>query len=108
MEVYYGSVAALVPVARAATGELDVDITYQGCADAGLCYPPITRTVSLLLPASPSPTAAPVRGAARRAFRAPRAGPGARPARSRNSGPAGVPAVTPRAHPSSRAPERRE
>ncbi len=51
MEVYYGSVAALVPVARAAAGgEIDVDITYQGCADAGLCYPPITKTVSLLLP----------------------------------------------------------
>ena len=53
MEVYYGSVAALVPVAGAAPGgAVDVDITYQGCADAGLCYPPITRTVSLLLPAA--------------------------------------------------------
>ena len=52
MEVYYGSVAALVPVVRA-TGSsfIDVDVTYQGCADAGLCYPPITKTVSLLLPA---------------------------------------------------------
>ena len=53
MEVYYGSVAALVPVAGAAPGgTVDVDITYQGCADAGLCYPPITKTVSLLLPAA--------------------------------------------------------
>ena len=53
MEVYYGSVAALVPVAGAATGDvIDVDVTYQGCADAGLCYPPITRTVSLLIPAA--------------------------------------------------------
>ena len=53
MEVYYGSVAALVPVAGAAPGSaVDVDITYQGCADAGLCYPPITKTVSLLLPAA--------------------------------------------------------
>ena len=53
MEVYYDSVAALVPVARAAAGAaVDVDITYQGCAEAGLCYPPITRTVSLLLPAA--------------------------------------------------------
>ena len=53
MEVYYGSVAALVPVAGAAPGgAVDVDITYQGCADAGLCYPPITKTVSLLLPAA--------------------------------------------------------
>jgi len=53
MEVYYGAVAARVPVAGAAPGgAVDVDITYQGCADAGLCYPPITKTVSLLLPAA--------------------------------------------------------
>ena len=59
MEVYYGSVAALVPVAGAAPGgAVDVDITYQGCADAGLCYPPITKTVSLLLPAAFADTGA--------------------------------------------------
>ena len=52
MEVYYDSVTALVPVAHAAGDAVDVDITYQGCADAGLCYPPITKTVSLLLPAA--------------------------------------------------------
>ena len=59
MEVYYGSVAALVPVSRvagtarrAAGGAVDIDVTYQGCAEAGLCYPPITKTVSLLLPAA--------------------------------------------------------
>ena len=59
MEVYYGSVAALLPVARAAGSNLvDVDVTYQGCADAGLCYPPITKTVSLLLPAAMAGTGA--------------------------------------------------
>ena len=59
MEVYYGSVAARVPVAGAAPGGvIDVDITYQGCADAGLCYPPITKTVSLLLPAALADTGA--------------------------------------------------
>ena len=55
MEVYYDSVAAFVPVARATTGAgaaFDVDITYQGCAEAGLCYPPITKTLSLVLPAA--------------------------------------------------------
>ncbi len=53
MEVYYGSVVAHVPVAAGAAGSaIDVDVTYQGCAEAGLCYPPITRTVSLLLPAA--------------------------------------------------------
>ena len=59
MEVYYDSVAALVPVARAAAGAaIDVHVTYQGCAEAGLCYPPITRTVSLLVPAAMADTGA--------------------------------------------------
>ena len=58
MEVYYGSVAAVVPVAHAGAGEVAVDITYQGCAEAGLCYPPITKTVSLLLPAARADTGA--------------------------------------------------
>ena len=58
MEVYYDSVAALVPVALATGGAVDVDITYQGCAEAGLCYPPITKTVSLLLPAAQANTGA--------------------------------------------------
>ena len=58
MEVYYGSVAAIVPVTHAGAGEVAVDVTYQGCAEAGLCYPPITRTVSLLLPAARADTGA--------------------------------------------------
>ena len=64
MEVYYGSVAAIVPVAHAGragaagVGEVAVDVTYQGCAEAGLCYPPITKTVSLLLPAARADTGA--------------------------------------------------
>ena len=59
MEVYYDSVAARVPVTRtAAGGAVDVDITYQGCAEAGLCYPPMTKTVSLLFPAALADTGA--------------------------------------------------
>ena len=61
MEVYYDSVAAFVPVARASPAggaALDVDVTYQGCAEAGLCYPPITKTVSLVLPAALADTGA--------------------------------------------------
>src|SRR3546814_16874559 len=37
-EVYYGTVTATV--ARPVTGSLNV--TYQGCQDGGLCYPPPT------------------------------------------------------------------
>ena len=54
MEVYYYDVAAQLPVVQRADGEqrLSFDVTYQGCADAGLCYPPITKTFELTLPAA--------------------------------------------------------
>ena len=40
------------PVARAGGRHLEVplEVTYQGCADAGLCYPPITKNVTVQLP----------------------------------------------------------
>jgi len=52
-EIYHDSVAASVPVARKASSgslELPVDVTYQGCAEAGLCYPPTTRHLTATLP----------------------------------------------------------
>jgi thioredoxin:protein disulfide reductase len=51
-EVYHHGVAVTVPVARASGGalQLPLKVTYQGCAEAGLCYPPITRVVSVTLP----------------------------------------------------------
>jgi thioredoxin:protein disulfide reductase len=55
-EVYHHELIAKVPVARAAGGELDLPlkVTYQGCADAGLCYPPITKEVVVKLSAASS------------------------------------------------------
>ncbi len=46
MEVFYQGVQARVPVDFSGneTRELNLDVTYQGCADAGICYPPITKT----------------------------------------------------------------
>jgi thiol:disulfide interchange protein DsbD len=51
-EIYHHQLTATVPVARSRGGalELPLEVTYQGCADAGLCYPPITKSVSLTLP----------------------------------------------------------
>ena len=46
VEVYYDSAEARVPVAADAQ-RMDVGIGYQGCAEAGLCYPPQTRWYSL-------------------------------------------------------------
>jgi thioredoxin:protein disulfide reductase len=50
-EIYHHELTVTVPVARAGGGplELPVQVTYQGCAEAGLCYPPITKTVGVLL-----------------------------------------------------------
>jgi len=52
MEVYYHDVLAKLPVQRTADAPttLALDVVYQGCADAGLCYPPITKRVNLTLP----------------------------------------------------------
>ncbi len=52
-EVYHHELIASVPVARASGGalELPLEVTYQGCADAGLCYPPITKSVAVKLSA---------------------------------------------------------
>jgi thiol:disulfide interchange protein DsbD len=52
-EIYHQELRALVPVARAGVGSLDLPlkVTYQGCAEAGLCYPPITKELTVHLPA---------------------------------------------------------
>jgi len=42
VEVYYDQAQARVPI-RAGSGPVEVGISYQGCADAGLCYPPETK-----------------------------------------------------------------
>src|SRR5438874_5616262 len=57
-EIYHHELAATVPVARAGGGafELPLEVTYQGCAEAGLCYPPITKRVSVTLPAGGAST----------------------------------------------------
>ena len=44
VEVHYQHVQARVPV-QAAAGPVEIGIGYQGCADAGFCYPPQTRWV---------------------------------------------------------------
>lgn len=50
--VYHDELLAMLPVKRSGGGKLDLslNVTYQGCAEAGLCYPPVTRTVSVQLP----------------------------------------------------------
>lgn len=49
MEVYYETIEVRVPVSLpTSTREAQLTVTYQGCADAGLCYPPETHEVLYL------------------------------------------------------------
>jgi thiol:disulfide interchange protein DsbD len=51
--VYYGELAAQVPVAaRPGLREIPLEVTYQGCAEAGLCYPPIKKRLTVALAAT--------------------------------------------------------
>lgn len=52
-EVYYGRIAPRIPLEAGAAGELPgripVQVSFQGCAEDGICYPPATRTVEVAL-----------------------------------------------------------
>lgn len=52
-EIYHDELVARLPVARAGGTALalPLTVTYQGCAEAGLCYPPISKTFTVDLPA---------------------------------------------------------
>ncbi|MDN5872334.1 MAG: protein-disulfide reductase DsbD [Nitrococcus sp.] len=51
MEVYHRPIEATLELGRAARHPLELVAHYQGCADAGLCYPPQTTRIRLV-PAS--------------------------------------------------------
>jgi thiol:disulfide interchange protein DsbD len=76
-EVYHHDIVGSISVARSGVGELAVPlkITYQGCATAGLCYPPITKTVSVPLPPAGGSTAGSAASATTAAIAASTAGP---------------------------------
>lgn len=44
---YYHALHIPVQLAHGTTTGLELAVTYQGCADAGLCYPPQTKKISL-------------------------------------------------------------
>jgi thiol:disulfide interchange protein DsbD len=59
MEVYHGDVFGRLPIARATPEaiSLELEIKYQGCADGGICYPPVTKLLAVDLPAATTVTA---------------------------------------------------
>lgn len=54
MEVFYGDVFGELPIARATPDAmtLELEVKYQGCAEDGICYPPVTKLMSVELPAA--------------------------------------------------------
>ena len=60
-EVFYDEVFGKVSLARATPGamDLEIEIGFQGCADGGICYPPITRTLNVSLPLATAVAALP-------------------------------------------------
>ena len=52
MPVYYSEVAIKISLNRAVTSPIDMVLKadYQGCADAGFCYPPESQDMGLSLP----------------------------------------------------------
>ncbi|HYN76191.1 MAG TPA: protein-disulfide reductase DsbD domain-containing protein, partial [Lamprocystis sp. (in: g-proteobacteria)] len=66
VEIYRGQVEVRVPFTRPApgAGALTIEAGSQGCADAGLCYPPQRQQLVLPLPVAVSATATPLKPAA--------------------------------------------
>ncbi len=53
VEIYRGQVVVKLPVAGAAPGqEITLRADSQGCADAGICYPPQRQQIRLTVPAA--------------------------------------------------------
>ncbi|WP_291994312.1 protein-disulfide reductase DsbD [Candidatus Accumulibacter sp. ACC003] len=62
VEVYYRQALIRIPVERNSSGPLPLTlkVTSQGCADAGICYPPQTQKLGVELPdATSTPLTAP-------------------------------------------------
>jgi thiol:disulfide interchange protein DsbD len=66
VETHRGDLRIRIPVSQAA-GEFKLDVVSQGCADAGLCYPPMTSTARLKLLPAGSAAAVPGAGAGKAA-----------------------------------------
>lgn len=45
VQIYRDRLVVKLPFDRRARGKISLAVAYQGCADAGLCYPPQTRTL---------------------------------------------------------------
>ncbi|MGD8853875.1 MAG: protein-disulfide reductase DsbD [Gammaproteobacteria bacterium] len=53
IQVFHNAANAVLPLQRSRRAEIPITLTvkYQGCAERGVCYPPMTQQFDLLLPA---------------------------------------------------------
>ncbi len=53
-EVLYNRAGLSVPLSRASpdAGDFEITVGFQGCAEDGICYPPMTRQTAVILPAA--------------------------------------------------------
>ncbi len=60
VEIFYGEVAVDIPLIRSGSAPQHIKLkaNYQGCADRGVCYPPMDKTVELDLPQAASVSSA--------------------------------------------------
>lgn len=59
VEIFHDGLSFEVPLIRSETGAQTVTLLakFQGCADRGVCYPPMSKQISLALPAVGAPIA---------------------------------------------------
>ena len=56
VETYRDEVVVRIPLERAAPGQsLTLRADSQGCADVGVCYPPVSQRIAVVVPAAGSP-----------------------------------------------------
>ena len=61
VETYRDEVRVLLPIEAAGAGSVTLETTAQGCADIGVCYPPLEQQATVsLLPAAQSPQFSPI------------------------------------------------
>ena len=63
VEVYYGEIAIPISLSRnnKDAREIEIEAAYQGCAEDGICYPPLTNLLPIsLAAAAPSDQATPI------------------------------------------------
>ncbi|MBO9718156.1 MAG: protein-disulfide reductase DsbD [Pseudoxanthomonas sp.] len=56
VETYRGELSATFIGRASGPGPVQLEVKYQGCADLGICYPPQTRRLQVMLPADPGAT----------------------------------------------------